>query len=191
MHQQGQAPEEGVLERFHRILVREHKSKYPRDPNASFMVADIPQNLVPYHRFRAELEVTTVSEYEEVLLCYLAGIGGYVRMYPAEAQREIFDALGSADLDRGLYRNYSKADVLLNAPEVESEVSEGKESDPPLFDACPSCSEELPRGGRVKFCPFCGDDVRRVVCESCSRELRLNWKFCVGCGREVGAADGH
>jgi predicted RNA-binding Zn-ribbon protein involved in translation (DUF1610 family) len=154
-------------------------------------VADIHQNLVPYHRFRAELEVTTVSEYEQVLLCYLAGIGGYVRMFPAEAQQEIFDALGSADLDRGLYRNYSKADVFLNATEVDMESTESGMTDLPLFDDCPSCSEELPKEGGVKFCPFCGEDVQRVLCESCSRKLRLNWKFCVGCGKEVAADDGH
>ena len=65
--------------------------------------------------------------------------------------------------------------------ELAEEVREGL----PHFENCPSCSEALPQEAGVNFCPFCGDNVQRVLCPSCSRKLLLNWKFCVACGTEI------
>jgi rRNA maturation endonuclease Nob1 len=65
------------------------------------------------------------------------------------------------------------------------EFMEVAKADLPHFKDCPSCSEALPQEAGVNFCPFCGDDLRRVLCPSCSRKLKLNWKFCVGCGTEM------
>jgi hypothetical protein len=55
----------------------------------------------------------------------------------------------------------------------------------PHYVNCPSCTETLPQQARVNFCPFCGEDVRRNICVSCDEKLKLNWRFCIACGREV------
>ncbi len=74
--------------------------------------------------------------------------------------------------------------------EVEAEPTidlgrEGEEPDLPPFKNCPWCREELPQQPRVRFCPFCGSNVRLVPCPACGEELRLNWRFCIACGTEV------
>jgi hypothetical protein len=53
------------------------------------------------------------------------------------------------------------------------------------YDNCPWCKEGLPKRPGVRFCPFCGSNVRLVPCPSCGEELELNWRFCVACGTEV------
>jgi hypothetical protein len=63
--------------------------------------------------------------------------------------------------------------------------SVGEEEDLPPFENCPWCREELPQQARVRFCPFCGSNVRLVPCPACGEELRLNWRFCIACGTEV------
>jgi hypothetical protein len=62
---------------------------------------------------------------------------------------------------------------------------DGDEEDQPPFENCPWCREELPQQARVRFCPFCGSNVRLVPCPACGEELRLNWRFCIACGTEV------
>jgi hypothetical protein len=57
--------------------------------------------------------------------------------------------------------------------------------DLPPFQNCQWCREELPRQAGVRFCPFCGSNVRLVPCPACGEELRLNWRFCIACGTEV------
>jgi hypothetical protein len=56
---------------------------------------------------------------------------------------------------------------------------------PPPFHDCPSCSETLPQHTEVRFCPFCGSNVQRVLCDSCGEKLRVIWRYCVACGTEV------
>jgi hypothetical protein len=53
------------------------------------------------------------------------------------------------------------------------------------YDNCPWCKESLPERPGIRFCPFCGSNVRLVPCPSCGEELELNWRFCVACGTEV------
>lgn len=53
------------------------------------------------------------------------------------------------------------------------------------FENCPWCREKLPQRPGVRFCPFCGSNVRLVPCPACGEELELNWRFCVACGTEV------
>ncbi len=53
------------------------------------------------------------------------------------------------------------------------------------FETCPWCKENLPQRPGVRFCPFCGSNVRLVPCPACGEELELNWRFCVACGTEV------
>jgi len=76
--------------------------------------------------------------------------------------------------------------------EVESPRKKGGKSEGELpvedqlpYDHCPWCKESLPQRPGVRFCPFCGSNVRLVPCSSCGEELELNWRFCVACGTEV------
>jgi hypothetical protein len=51
--------------------------------------------------------------------------------------------------------------------------------------ACPSCSRDLPRGRQIKFCPYCGRNVKVRQCPSCDTDLANDWKFCINCGSTV------
>jgi hypothetical protein len=179
-----------VVRRFHRVLVREFGSRPPYDLNAPLIVADIYHNLVPFETRGEELGVETISEYEHALLCLLAGQGGYVRLGSEVEAGRIRDFVDSPDLDTGGYREFLTADVHLNSVEEDMRVTEETREDLPPFEDCPSCSEALPQEEEVRFCPLCGDDVRRVLCPSCSRKLRLDWKFCVACGEKVESEEG-
>lgn len=53
---------------------------------------------------------------------------------------------------------------------------------------CRYCSGMLPDGRRIVFCPHCGQNLTLQRCPACSTELEMGWKFCVTCGRSVGAA---
>lgn len=53
--------------------------------------------------------------------------------------------------------------------------------------ACRWCRAELPERENLKFCPFCGTDLRLIPCEVCREELEPDWRFCIACGTEVGA----
>lgn len=53
---------------------------------------------------------------------------------------------------------------------------------------CRYCSGVLPEGRRIVFCPHCGQNLTVQRCPACSTELEMGWKFCVTCGRTVGAA---
>ena len=55
---------------------------------------------------------------------------------------------------------------------------------------CRYCTQPLPAGRAVTFCPYCGLDVTRVRCPACSTELETAWRFCVTCGRTMQASDG-
>lgn len=52
-------------------------------------------------------------------------------------------------------------------------------------DNCPWCREDLPNRPSMKFCPFCGSDVRLRPCPDCGEELEIKWRFCIACGTEV------
>ena len=52
---------------------------------------------------------------------------------------------------------------------------------------CRWCAETLPPRGHLKFCPFCGTDVKLVPCASCGEALEPGWSFCIACGAEASA----
>jgi hypothetical protein len=51
--------------------------------------------------------------------------------------------------------------------------------------ACSGCDQELPDIDGVRFCPFCGQDVRIVACPGCGMRVEAEWSYCVGCGRRA------
>ena len=52
--------------------------------------------------------------------------------------------------------------------------------------SCAYCEHRLPVGRVVKFCPFCGRDIRVVSCPSCGADLEAGWRYCVDCGAPPG-----
>ena len=58
---------------------------------------------------------------------------------------------------------------------------------PQAGDRCRSCSEPLPAGRPITFCPHCGQNVTTLNCPACGTELELGWKFCPSCGRPAAA----
>jgi hypothetical protein len=59
------------------------------------------------------------------------------------------------------------------------------DSKPAPPDACVWCRAELPKKPHLRFCPFCGTDIRIVPCASCGEEVEPEWRFCIACGTEV------
>ncbi len=58
---------------------------------------------------------------------------------------------------------------------------------PAVGDRCRACSEPLPPGRAITFCPHCGENLTRVNCPACGSELELGWRFCPVCGRPTTA----
>lgn len=56
----------------------------------------------------------------------------------------------------------------------------------PPAAGCWSCTETLPEGRAVKFCPFCGADQRQPACPSCGAAVERAWKHCPDCGIKLG-----
>jgi hypothetical protein len=54
---------------------------------------------------------------------------------------------------------------------------------PQVGQRCGSCSEVLPAGRAITFCPHCGVNVTTMHCPACGSELEVGWKFCPTCGR--------
>lgn len=50
---------------------------------------------------------------------------------------------------------------------------------------CPFCTNALPTGRAVTFCPHCGMNVTVAQCPACSSEVQAGWHYCVTCGRDV------
>ena len=74
--------------------------------------------------------------------------------------------------------------------ELDTLMTDQGPEDFPLFEDCPSCQEPLPQQARVRFCPFCGVNVQRVLCPSCGEKLKLDWQFCIACGTPVESETG-
>lgn len=53
---------------------------------------------------------------------------------------------------------------------------------------CRYCGGTLPIGRRSAFCPHCGQNLTIQRCPACGTELELNWKYCITCGRGIGAS---
>ena len=108
-----------ILRRFHRALVREIQANHPEHLSASFSVAEIYQNLVPYRTHRDEIGVEMNADYEHALLRLLAGENDYLTIESRTARQEIREELESPNPNTGLYRDFAAADVRLNPEKVD------------------------------------------------------------------------
>lgn len=67
----------------------------------------------------------------------------------------------------------------------QGEASTGSEVDSSLPAACPGCARDLPPRAALRFCPFCGVDVRMRECSACAESLEWGWAFCIACGTQM------
>ncbi len=77
----------------------------------------------------------------------------------------------------------AKMMALDAAPDEAHHVTEGV---PFAGTSCLYCGEDLPLGRVVKFCPFCGRDLRMVSCPACGADLEAGWRYCITCGDSIG-----
>jgi len=204
-----------VLGRFHQTLVEEIRRRRPEYLAEPFTVAEIYQNLIPYGTHRDRLGVEMNGDYEDALLRILAGEGGYLILESEPALRDLRHELESPNPNTGLYREYAAVDVRLapgyvevGAPDAPVATAQAgppaAAAAPPLpfvpsaepsavesapegpAEACRWCRAELPRRANLKYCPFCGTDIRIVPCPECGEELEPEWRFCISCGTEIG-----
>lgn len=77
----------------------------------------------------------------------------------------------------------ARAPVRLHKPSPEQQ----SERLPDEVAACAFCSEDLPAGRRVRFCPYCGGDQRLQPCPRCEAVLEQEWRYCISCGQDVSA----
>jgi hypothetical protein len=50
---------------------------------------------------------------------------------------------------------------------------------------CHWCREVLPERDSIRFCPFCGSDLRPSPCRECGEAMEARWQFCASCGAGV------
>ena len=67
----------------------------------------------------------------------------------------------------------------------DSDAAGAAEATTPAPETCPSCSEGLPPNDELRFCPYCGGDVRIVQCPDCGHQVEPGWLFCISCGSSV------
>lgn len=112
----------GLLERFHHSLVVEISTSCPEYLEATFTVAEIYQNLVPYRSHRDLIGVEMNGDYENALLRLLGGEGGFLVLESEPALREIQNELLSKNPNTGLFREFAAAGVRLNPERLEPDM---------------------------------------------------------------------
>ncbi len=189
-----------ALDRMFQVLVRTIRTHHPQLLTAPFTVADLYQQIMPYRHFRRELQLETNQEYEMVLMELLTGARGYVEV-DEQLRDELGKELASASPEPSRVRAFADAHVSISKAAQASLAQAGAESvragrslspsSSPIMDGsrCRFCAADLPPGRATNFCPSCGQNLRVLNCPACGAEMEAGWKYCVACGKGVGAAD--
>jgi len=112
------APEQDLLDRFYRVLVREIRKRKPEYLSEAFTVAEIYQDLVPYHTHRDMIGVRMNGDYEDALLRLLAGEGERLNLESDAARRDFLNELKNAEPNTGIYRDFAAVNVRLNPEQL-------------------------------------------------------------------------
>jgi hypothetical protein len=74
---------------------------------------------------------------------------------------------------------------LSERPREGADPSDTRSGDATMV--CHWCREELPGRDSIRFCPFCGGDLRPSPCRECGEAVEARWQFCASCGADVRA----
>ena len=178
-----------------------------RDPDrlhTSIEVAELYQQLIPYRTHRAALGFVSHQDYEASVLGLLAGVGGYARLEPPEAQDALAAEAASPNPDPSLYREFAGARLWLDDKRVREVLSGDAAYAPPPPPSAPSTEAEPPpaepaspqRAAPVFELAGSGPGTagagRRAgahACAACGTDLPDDRPvvFCPFCGTAVGA----
>ena len=188
------------LTRFARTLV-ERLGARPEGVHRPVSVAALRREILPYRAERRALGLTSVEDYETILLRLVAEERGLVRTIPAAAAERCREVLSQPNPDLGVLEEIADSMIqvtsLAAAPTVldqqpRSDNPEPKREEvatPPLpsdgAEFCRHCRHSLPGGRLVVFCPWCGGRVIPLTCRRCGAEFESGWRYCVSCGAEV------
>lgn len=160
-------------------------------------VSEIYQRIVPYRRYRAQFGFDTNQDYETALLRLLAGHGGYVTVYPPEAQETLSAEADAPNPDPALVREFAGATVRLDQTKTHAVLGdEGRFAPPPAepeqesppFELAPEppVQEAVPAGGDTS--PRASAPAADPICRNCGRTLPLHRAvvYCPFCGHLAG-----
>lgn len=124
-----------TLERFFQTLIDAVRETRAGNPDEPLTVAEIYQDLVPYRIARSTVGFAMNADYEHALMRLLAGEGDFVRMDPAEAQRELRRELDTTNPDVTLYRKFAACDVWLRTEPMSTDGNGAASPEPPSTEA--------------------------------------------------------
>lgn len=203
--------EQDDVARLFRGLVEVLARHDPTRLRAGFEVAELYQQILPYRKYRNQLDFATNQDYEGAVLGLLAGLGGYAAMEPVEAQETLAAEAASPNPDPTLFHEFAGARVRLNAARVD-QILAGEASYappkpppppapmPPPPIATPAPQPPAPRGPVFELAPEpepepaparppSGRSPGGPVCAACAAALPADRPvvFCPFCGTAVGA----
>lgn len=179
-------------------------------------VSALLDRVLPYRLARRLLGIDVSEDYEALLLRLLAEEEGLVQVLPLEAAELARSTISSKLPDLDVLQLLRSAEVTVTPatvarlegvlqmpptrmpeaapaplpaavapPEPLPEFLTAVPITPPAV-LCWSCSEALPEGRSVNFCPFCGADQRQPACAACGGAVEHHWKHCPECGLKLG-----
>lgn len=181
--------------RLFRFLVRHLAREDPDRLHAHMEIAELYQTILPYRRFKRELQFDSVEDYEMALLRLLAGVGGYATVDPPDAQQALAVEAEAIAPDPGAFRAFAAARVQLRPAAVRAVLDEDLAFAPPPpapSPPAPTPASEpeaappvAPRSAkpRLVFEPVATGDR----CRACRSELPRGRKsnFCPFCGHRI------
>ena len=176
------------LTRFARVLV-ERLGRRAEGAQGPVSVAAIRLEVLPYQDERRALGLSSVEDYESVLLRLVAEERGLVRTTPSAAAERCRDVLAQPNPDLGVLDEVADSIIQVTSLAAgQTMAQEEPRAEPPPVsnrDSCSHCRELLPVRPAV-FCPWCGRRLVPLRCRRCGTEFESGWRHCITCGAPVG-----
>ncbi len=198
------------LTRFAQVLV-ERLSARPEGVHRPIAVGVVRNELVPYRAERTVLGLSSVEDYEAVLLRLVSEERGFVRTTPSAAAERCREVLAHPNPDLGVLEEIAESMIQVTSlaagqtgfaesPSPGSSPSPPPPPPPPpppvtqvdsvsaqpnQTGACRHCGKDLPLGRAAVFCPWCGNRQVPLTCGRCGAEFESGWRHCISCGGPV------
>jgi hypothetical protein len=173
------------LTRFAQVLV-ERLGARPDGVHRPVSVGVVRRELLPYRAERTVLGLSSVEDYEAVLIRLVSEERGFVKTTPSAAAERCREVLSQPNPDLGVLEEIADSMIqvtsLAAAQTVLAEVPR-----PPSApsDGCPHCGKNLPVGRVATFCPWCEHRLVPLRCDRCGAEFESGWRHCISCGGPV------